>query len=105
MRLPLKYTTPDSMMITVSNWSKMNVFDTFDFAPAVINKSLGVSTRSMTSLKAGKPTYNHVDILRPSMGDRNKFQISGKDHHGNTWITGRMTAGRWEALQEELAWL
>lgn len=105
MRLPLRYTTPDSMTVTVSNWSKMNVFDTFDFSPAVINKNLGVATRSMTSLKAGKPTYNHIDILRPSMGDRNKFHISGKDHQGNTWITGRMAAAGWEALREELALL
>ncbi|KAI3397179.1 hypothetical protein diail_11153 [Diaporthe ilicicola] len=105
MRLPLKYTTPDSMMVTVSNWSKMNVFDSFDFSPAVINKNIGVATRSMTSLKAGRPTYNHMDILRPSLGDRTKFHISGKDHHGNTWITGRMAAAGWEALKEELAWL
>lgn len=105
MRLPLKYTTPDSMMITVSNWSRMNVFDTFDFSPAVINKNISVAAGGMTGLKAGKPTYNHMDVLRPSMGDRNKFHISGKDHHGNTWITGRMAAAGWEALREELAWL
>lgn len=105
MRLPLKYTTPDSMMVTVSNWTKMNVFDTFDFSPAVINKNIRVAAGSMTGLKAGKPTYNHIDVLTPSMGDRNKFHISGKDHRGNTWITGRMAAAGWEALREELAWL
>ncbi|KAG8159997.1 hypothetical protein KVR01_010634 [Diaporthe batatas] len=65
MRLPLKYTTPDSMMVTVSNWSKMNVFDAFDFSPAVINKNIGVAAGGMTGLKAGKPTYNHMDVLRP----------------------------------------
>lgn len=105
LKLPLKYTTPVSMPVTVSNWSSMNVFDTFDFSPAVINKSIGVSARSMTGLKAGKPTYNHVDILGPSMDDMNKFYISGKDHQGNTWITGRMAPAAWGALEEELAWL
>lgn len=105
MGLPRIYTTPDSMMITVSNWSKLNVFDTLDFSPAVINKKIGVAAGGMTGLKAGKPTYNHIDVLRPSMGDRNEFHISGKDHHGNTWITGRMAAAGWEALREELAWL
>ncbi|KUI64228.1 hypothetical protein VM1G_10984 [Cytospora mali] len=105
LRLPLKYTTPDSMPVTVSNWSRMNVFDTLDFSPAVINKNIGVVTRSMTGLKAGRPTYNHVDILSPSMDDRNKFHISGKDHQGNTWITGRMASAAWDAMEEELAWL
>lgn len=54
-------TPADALPVTVSNWRKMNVFDGFDFS---------VVTRNMTSIKAGKPVYNHANVQGAGAAER-----------------------------------
>ncbi|KAH7176047.1 hypothetical protein EDB81DRAFT_674606 [Dactylonectria macrodidyma] len=93
------YGEPDSLLVIFSNWTKANLYEVIDFAPAVIESS-SVGGQEMPR---GKAVYMHSQPMVPSAWTRNVFNIVGKDLSGNYWITALLLPGDWQKLEEEIA--
>jgi hypothetical protein len=89
-KLPLFFGDRNMHMITYSNWTKAKLFNV-DFSAAIVGGGEG---------GVAKPVYiqnNQLGLTLP-----NGFPIIGKDNEGNYWLSGYMSEGVWEGIQELL---
>lgn len=86
---------PSAEVIAYSNWTKFDVFNHADFAPAVTK-----ATSSATpGTPIGKPSFMQCHGLRVNPYVRNFYGISGKDLAGNYWMSTFMYPDDWAKLE------
>ncbi|KAG8159129.1 hypothetical protein KVR01_010790 [Diaporthe batatas] len=95
--LPIK---PNSILLSCSNWTKAKFFDAIDFAPAVVKPG----PKSDIAPVPGKPVYFHaISTKQDPPWIRNVFNVLGKDHADNYWITAKLPPVVWENIHKEIA--
>ncbi|KAI0185005.1 hypothetical protein EV127DRAFT_213976 [Xylaria flabelliformis] len=87
--------SPDSHLMSFSNWTKFNIFNAADFSPAILPTASSVSN----STPIGKPTYMHCQALGENRLLRNCYNITGKDWDGNYWFTVFLYPEDWVKLE------
>lgn len=99
--------SPDSLMVSCSNWSKAKFFAAVDFSPAVVRDGGGTAFGPRHG--PGRPVYYHGLNLRPLGSGRSRqvgaatgVNILGKDAGGNYWITAMLPPKSWPKIQQEL---
>ncbi|KAI1819739.1 hypothetical protein F4861DRAFT_525856 [Xylaria intraflava] len=88
---------PDAHLMSVSNWTKFDIFSIADFTPAIRPNSPTVSN---DPTPVGKPTYMHCQALGENRFLRNCFNVTGKDWDGTYWITAFLYPEDWAKLEE-----
>ncbi|CAG9953626.1 unnamed protein product [Clonostachys rosea f. rosea IK726] len=94
------YGPSDGWLFTLSNWTKADFVHAIQFGPAVVKQGESDDTRKNP---LGTMVYHHSTLLRKSRLSRNSMGIPGKDHEGNYWITGYLSPGAWELVEQGLA--
>ncbi|KAL2207008.1 hypothetical protein CC79DRAFT_1335235 [Sarocladium strictum] len=90
LRMPVFFGDTGMYNLFFSNWQRAGLFN-FDFsAAAKVPNSDG---------KAVRPSYIHC-VQDPAFPEG--WPISGKDEHGNYWISGFREKGLWAKVDEEL---
>lgn len=103
--------SPDSFMVSCSNWSKAKFFAAVDFSPAVVREGKGEGEGAFGPRHGpGRPVYYHGLNLRPlgsgksrQVGAATGVNILGKDAGGNYWIMAMLPPKSWPKIQQELA--
>ncbi|RGP65178.1 lysr family regulatory [Fusarium longipes] len=97
---PAVFAVEDAFILVVSNFSKMNFFDSIDFSPAVITPAEGGHGKS-----PGKIAWHQWTSLEHNTHARNMFQVGGKDGQGNTWMMAILPPATWAVVEDHLAGL
>lgn len=93
-------------MISLTNWTKADLFESPDFRPAIIasSKTSGsqrsLTTKEQSGLTArGHPVYYHIQGVSPdNMLERNGAFIVGTPE-GDYWINGCFPPEVWESIE------
>ncbi|TVY60865.1 Transcriptional regulator sdnM [Lachnellula suecica] len=86
-KLRLVFGDAGATMLTVNNLAKIDFFRTIDFAPAVVGE--GKPTGRLNS--PGTIVYFHPLVLNKPSVLTSHLRVLGKDHSGNSWLTGTCT--------------
>lgn len=97
---PAIFAAENSFILVVSNFSKMEFFDSIDFSPAVLTPAAEGHGKS-----PGKIAWHQWTSLQHSTHIRNMFQVGGKDGQGNTWMMAILPPETWAVVEEHLAGL
>lgn len=102
-RMPPLFGDARMHLVTFSNWTKANLYET-DFSAAVVDAAGRRGHRGARGAAGpGRPVYiqnSQLGLLLP-----NAFPIIGKDGSGNFWLSGYLKRGVWARLEQELAQL
>ncbi|KAM0820423.1 hypothetical protein AB5N19_06242 [Seiridium cardinale] len=97
-RLPPLFGDTGMYMLTFSNWNRARLFQT-DFSAAVVaGPDNELSTESRQTV--GRPTY--LQNTQSGLKMRNAIPITGKDNHGNYWLSGYMNKELWGKVEKAL---
>ncbi|KAK9795631.1 putative Acyltransferase [Seiridium cardinale] len=98
-RLPPLFGDTGMYMLTFSNWNRARLFET-DFSAAVVaGPDNEHSTESRQSV--GRPAY--LQNTQSGLKLPNAIPITGKDNHGNYWLSGYMSKELWGKVEKALA--
>lgn len=91
LRMPLFFGDSGMYNLFFSNWQKAGLFD-FDFSPAAAEGD---------GARGGPVRASYIQCVQdPAFPEG--WPISGKDEHGNYWISGFRAKGLWARMEEEL---
>ncbi|KAK7409049.1 hypothetical protein QQX98_008753 [Neonectria punicea] len=97
LRTPLFFGDSSMHMVTYSNWTKAELFET-DFSAAVVKAD---DSLKLTGHLPGKPTY--IQNCQYGLTLPNAFPIIGKDSQGNYWMSGYLNKGNLDKIDQILA--
>ncbi|KAL4911909.1 hypothetical protein BDW62DRAFT_206976 [Aspergillus aurantiobrunneus] len=89
---------PDTLLMPFTNWTRADLFQVADFSPAIIQTGETGGTRVNPP---GTIVFHHAQSMRESLVVRNVLIVLGKDHGGNYWLTGTLTAAAWARIEEQ----
>lgn len=89
----------NSLLVPFTNWTRAKIFETIDFAPAVVRAG---EPESLRSNSPGTIVYHHAQSMRVSPAVRNVVVVLGKDHGNNYWLSGTLLPQAWAKIEEEL---
>ncbi|KAK9424285.1 putative Acyltransferase [Seiridium unicorne] len=98
-RLPPLFGDTGIYMLTFSNWNRARLFET-DFSAAVV---AGPDNEHSTESRhtVGRPAY--LQNTQSGLKLPNAIPITGKDNHGNYWLSGYMNKELWGKVEKALA--
>jgi hypothetical protein len=92
------YGEPHASFMIVNNLTKLGIFKSVNFGPAVLSQ--GGKEESRSNYPGSMVTVQNY--FHPKMGGANVFCILGKDYGGNYWLQGTFWPRAWEIIEEEL---
>ncbi|KAF4333136.1 chloramphenicol acetyltransferase-like domain protein [Fusarium beomiforme] len=94
-RAPI-FAAPGSELLVTNNRLKVDIFNTADFGPAVIQARKDQGGRSTP----GKPVHHYASSLNPGITMRNFVNVHTRDLEGNYWLSGFFTPRQWSRIEK-----